>query len=88
MKTKLIPVTLYFSHEDMARLKAEAAPYGFSVTKYIRKFLELPDVRRGAPVGNQNARRKKKRAVVAAKSSVRSSQRPTKRQAGKQQPLF
>jgi hypothetical protein len=57
MTTKLKPITVYFSADELARLASEAAPHGYSVAQYIRRFLELPVLSRGAPNGNQNARK-------------------------------
>lgn len=63
MTTKLKSVTVYFSADELAYLETEAAPYGYTIAQYIRRFLEFPVLSRGAPTGNINARKNPTKTV-------------------------
>ena len=81
MTTKLKPVTVYFSTDDLTYLESRAAHQECSVAQYIRRTLGLSVLARGAPIGNQNARKSStKNSVSKAKVSVEKSSPKSRKQ--------
>lgn len=61
IRSKPIPGKL--SEQELRYLHEQARAAGYQITaQYVRKRLKLPQVREGAPEGNQNARGERRSA--------------------------
>jgi hypothetical protein len=63
---------VYLFPAESKKLRAEARAKGVSVSNLIRLKLDLPEIKRGAPIGNKYATKKKKPASKKKPAKPRS----------------